>query len=131
MHNGQTLSVGLSFLYHSFQFGSFSQNYVLKQEWEKDKNCENFMGKSWGHLQHGSIHSQHVYVRLALKNKKILNVHWGYISLRPYLFAQHYLLAPLHPRPLVFSLEPHHLPKKNELASKQKFSSPRLRRRIH
>ena len=48
MHNGQTLSVGLSFLYHSFQFGSFPQNYVLKQEWEKDKNCENFMGKSWG-----------------------------------------------------------------------------------
>ena len=73
--------------------------------------------KVGGHLQHGSIHSQHVYVRLALKNKKILNVHWGYISLRPYLFAQHYLLAPLHPRPLVFSLEPHHLPKKR--ASKQ------------
>ena len=48
MHNGQTSSVSLTFLYHSFQFGSFSQNYVLKQEWEKAKNCEKFMGKSWG-----------------------------------------------------------------------------------
>ena len=130
MHNGQTLSVGLSFLYHSFQFGSFSQNYVLKQEWEKDKTVKILWEKIGGHLQHGSIHSQHVYVCLALKNKKNLNVHRGYKSFRPYLFAQHYLLAPLHPRPLVFSLEPHHLPK-NELASKQKFSSPRLRKRIH